>query len=83
MGKRRTINKDMEESSLPLGGALLPDPLKFKTAEEKGCLSKETYYSQEQADGVALNIRASGQDKNVYPYACQFCSNYHIGHQYN
>lgn len=50
-------------------------------AVEKACTSKNTYYSKEQAEETALFIRAEYQEK-VYPYECQYCDNWHIGHKF-
>jgi uncharacterized membrane protein YgcG len=49
---------------------------------EKGCTSKQIYYSESQAHAVALTIRST-RGVNVYPYACKYCENWHIGHRYN
>lgn len=51
-----------------------------KAQIERGCTSKAIYYTLAQAKAVALNLRAINRVP-VYPYACSYCDNYHIGHQ--
>ena len=49
--------------------------------EYKGCTSKQTYYSKEQAASVALCVRATRQER-VYEYECKYCGDWHIGHRW-
>jgi hypothetical protein len=78
MGRRRTksVNTDLSNvREFKFRNHLFGD------AEEKGCTGKYTYYNEKDAADAALMVRVRGE-KNVYPYICVWCQNWHIGHKY-
>jgi len=79
MGKRRIKYVETTASLTPKMFDNLKDG--YKQLVEKGCTSKQIYYTKKDADNAALMVRTRGQ-RNVYPYECLYDTHWHIGHKY-
>ena len=79
MGKRRTKNVNNLEAASKHG---TPFDSFEEYRRQKGCVNKVAYHSEEYAYSVAQDVMSTRKEKNIAPYKCKYCEDFHIGHRY-
>lgn len=67
-----------KEKTKPKTGARKKPGVLF-SSNERGCGNKITY-GKKTAITVARRMRATYDDPDIWPYECEVCGSWHVGH---